>query len=112
MKTPDYKIWTCKIGGVVNKLPPGADSPMRYAVRAGFKYVTHSDALFIFSGWAGSLTENELSVIENRIPVDHTRAEFEKWCLVRWGVHAPLHMSSTSGEWEAWQAARVLYEGK
>ena len=35
------------------------------------------------------------------------RAAFEAWAAKRWGREAYRHTSDTSGEWDAWQAARV-----
>jgi len=35
------------------------------------------------------------------------RAAFEAWASKKWGSEAYRHTSETSGEWEAWQAARV-----
>lgn len=38
--------------------------------------------------------------------LDPERAAFEAWAFKRWGAEAYRHTSATSGEWEAWQAAR------
>jgi hypothetical protein len=63
------KIWDCKIGEVdAEKLPHGADLPMRQAVRKGYKELTGEEPLFIFSGWGGKLDEGERAVVENREP--------------------------------------------
>jgi hypothetical protein len=61
-------IWTCKIGGAVSRLPPGADAPMRNAVFECFRRLAESEAQFCFSGWSGVLTESERAVVENRLP--------------------------------------------
>ncbi len=37
---------------------------------------------------------------------DPERAAFEAWAAKRWGTDAYRHTSATSGEWEAWRAAR------
>lgn len=59
-------IWTCKIGGEINSLPNGADSPLRKAVEQAFKDLTGVDNKFCFSGWSGKLTPIERAVVENR----------------------------------------------
>lgn len=60
-----YQVWSCKIGikGAVT-LPNGADYPMRQAAAQAFKEITGVDCEFIFSGWAGELTDGERRVIE------------------------------------------------
>lgn len=60
-------VWECKIGGAA-ALPPGSDLPMRLAVVRAYREITGVDAEFIFSGWAGQLTESEMAVVENRLP--------------------------------------------
>lgn len=65
------RIWFCKIGGKIDGLPhvsDGADWPMRRAVQEAFKALTGRECEFTFSGWAGSLTEGERAVVENRPP--------------------------------------------
>lgn len=62
-------IWKCKIGGpVAELLLKGADSPMRQAVERAYFELTGQYPKFTFSGWAGSLTESERAVVENRLP--------------------------------------------
>lgn len=58
------QVWDCKIGGVVGELPPGADFPIRQAVKEAFLKLTGVDAEFCFSGWGGSLDANERAVVE------------------------------------------------
>lgn len=62
------QIWTCKIGGSAEPLPPGADMPMREAVAEAYRKITGIEPEFVFSGWGGSLTEPERAVVENRLP--------------------------------------------
>lgn len=62
------RIWFCKIGGPVGKLPRGADGPMREAVAEAYKRLTGREPEFCFSGWGGELTEPERAVVENRAP--------------------------------------------
>lgn len=62
------RIWFCKIGGPVDRLPDGSDWPMRRAIQRAFEEVTGSEHAFTFSGWGGSLTEGERAVVENRRP--------------------------------------------
>ena len=63
------KIWSCKIGEVDSKdVPNGADFPMRVAIAEAYRNVTGKEPLFIFSGWAGELTETERAVVEDREP--------------------------------------------
>jgi len=57
------KIWACKIGEVdESELPPGADYPMRIAIKKAYREVTGRDLNFLFSGWDGDLTEIEREV--------------------------------------------------
>ena len=64
-------IWDCKIGTKSNvMLPSGADVPMRAAIAKAFKEITGVDAEFCFSGWGAELNEVELSVVEDREPVN------------------------------------------
>jgi hypothetical protein len=67
-------VWFCKVGvlGAVD-LPRGADNPMRNAICDEFARVTGKDAEFCFSGWGQRLSELELAVVENRLPVEATR---------------------------------------
>lgn len=58
------RIWTCKIGEVED-IPDGADSPMRQAVRLAYLKLTGKEPKFIFSGWAGELTEHEQAVVDH-----------------------------------------------
>lgn len=66
-------IWECKIGiiddGSVN-LPPACDVPMREAVQRAYLEITGREAEFTFSGWSAELTEPELAVVEDRLPLD------------------------------------------
>lgn len=39
--------------------------------------------------------------------LDPQRLAFEDWADERWGREAYRHKSDTSGEWEAWKAART-----
>lgn len=62
------RVWDCKIGYAFNgELPNGADFPMRRAISKQFKKLTGREPLFIFSGWGGSLTDIEKSVVERKI---------------------------------------------
>lgn len=64
------KIWSCKIGEVgAEKLPLGADGPMREAVGRAYREITGEDPRFIFSGWGAELTEGERAVVEDRLPM-------------------------------------------
>lgn len=61
------KIWGCKIGEVdLAKLPYGADTPMRDAVRSAYKKLTGEEPDFIFSGWGEELTEPERRVANEK----------------------------------------------
>lgn len=40
------------------------------------------------------------------------RQEFEAWAEAAWGASAYLHTNTTSGEWEAWQAAAASAEAR
>lgn len=52
--------WSCKIGEADrDKLPDGADSPMRTAVARAYKELTGEEPKFIFSGWGAELTQVE-----------------------------------------------------
>lgn len=64
------RIWQCKIGGLVEGLPNGADSPMRDAIEKAFREVTGYSARFTFSGWAAELTEGERQVVNNDCGAD------------------------------------------
>ena len=67
------KIWSCKIGGCDDfALPSGADMPMRNAVSRAYQLITGLDPQFIFSGWGAELTECELALLENRLPIQPT----------------------------------------
>lgn len=57
------KIWTCKIGQTKD-IPKSADLYMRKAIAAAYYEITGERCDFIFSGWGGELTENELAVLE------------------------------------------------
>jgi len=66
---PALKVWTCKIGGYVDDLPPGADSPLRRAVSEAYQRLTGREDEFCFSGWGGSLNAGEMEVAyPNREP--------------------------------------------
>ena len=64
----ERRVWTCKIGGRVGRLPDGADAPMRRAVADAFTAQTGCPVEFCFSGWGDDLDESELAVVENREP--------------------------------------------
>ena len=64
----ERRVWTCKIGGRVGRLPSGADWPMRKAVVAAFTELTGQPVEFCFSGWGDDLDESELAVVEDRAP--------------------------------------------
>lgn len=67
---PQHALWYCKIGETAREmLPPGSDGPMRDAIEAAYKQLTGHESDYIFSGWAATLTEPELAVVENRFPV-------------------------------------------
>ena len=58
------RVWECKV--VLpddTELPDGADLPMRDAVRSACEKMTGHWPRTIFSGWGGSLTEIEKSVM-------------------------------------------------
>ena len=58
------KIWNCKIGETED-VPSGADFPMRQAVRDTYFALTGKEPTFIFSGWGGNLTKEELEVVSS-----------------------------------------------
>lgn len=59
------KIWTCKIGEVVDaKVPSGGDLPMREAVQAAYRKLTGEEPEFCFSGWGGELDEIQREIIQ------------------------------------------------
>ena len=63
------KVWSCKIGWATEEgLPRGADFPMREAIAEAFLKLTGQSHEFIFSGWGAELTEDELAVVEDRVP--------------------------------------------
>jgi hypothetical protein len=65
------KTWSCKIGEVdADRLPRGADYPMRRAIEAAYREITGQEPDFLFSGWGAELTEPERAVVENRLPAD------------------------------------------
>jgi hypothetical protein len=65
----DLAIWTCKMGYANRaELPLGADGDVRKVVEAKFKQMMNRSPEFIFSGWAGQLSEGELAVVEDRHP--------------------------------------------
>jgi hypothetical protein len=57
-------IWQCKIGETLTPLPPGADAPMRDAIREAYVKLTGEEPEFIFSGWAASLEPEEYAIVE------------------------------------------------
>lgn len=63
-------VWECKIG-YSGPLPVGADAPMREAVRRAFVELTGLEPSFLFSGWGGSLTKSEKSVIAHQDDLSH-----------------------------------------
>jgi hypothetical protein len=76
---PHYTVWRCKIGVAGDEayalLAPRSDLTMRRAVEVAFRTVTGRDREFIFSGWAGALTEGEAAFIERRDPIRSLPAE-------------------------------------
>jgi len=60
------KIWTCKIGEVVD-VPHGADGPMRDAVERAYMEITGKRPEFCFSGWGGELTQVERDVVNDQV---------------------------------------------
>lgn len=66
---PDLATWSCRIGQVAHRgLPDWSDRLMREAVARAYLEITGQEPHFIFSGWAGELTEAERTVLENRKP--------------------------------------------
>lgn len=65
LKSEVRDVWECKIG-YSGPLPVGADAPMREAVRRAFVELTGLEPSFLFSGWGGSLTDLEKSVIAHQ----------------------------------------------
>lgn len=61
------RVWDCKVG-YAGDLPPGSDLPMRDAIARAFRELTGEEPEFIFSGWAGELTEAERACVEDRLP--------------------------------------------
>ena len=82
------QIWECKIGGPVPLLPSESDWPMRVAVQRAYFDVTGVKSEFTFSGWAGTLTEPERAVVENREPSEEYHRQWE-------AEHAPAPSPST-----------------
>ena len=61
----DERTWECKIGFAdFSRLPPGSDGPMRQAVKQAFMELTGHEPLFIFSGWGGTLTDDERECVD------------------------------------------------
>lgn len=67
------RVWTCKIGGPVSFLPPGADLPMRNAVEKAYRELVGEDHQFNFSGWGACLDDGERAVVEDSLPADAER---------------------------------------
>jgi hypothetical protein len=68
---PDLATWSCRIGQVPRHgLPDWSDRLMREAVARAYLEISGHEPHFIFSGWAGELTEAEQAVLENRKPAD------------------------------------------
>lgn len=70
MDKPTYQVWQCRL--YINsaiKLSAGADAPFRRSVQvvAELRGLPISG---IFSGWNAPVKENEIAVIENRLPAD------------------------------------------
>lgn len=63
------KVWTCTIGPVAReRLPEGADQPMRAAVEAAFHVLTGEQAQACFSGWEPRFTVMQQAVICGKPP--------------------------------------------
>lgn len=61
------KIWSCKIGEVdANKLPDGADLPMRQAIERAYLEITGEEPDFILSGWGAELDKYERNAVTPR----------------------------------------------
>ena len=59
------KIWECKIGEALDaELPPGADAPLREAVRLAYIQLVGRPPDYLFTGWGSTLTDTERSVVE------------------------------------------------
>lgn len=66
LKSQSTKIWFCKIGEINrDSLPDGSDLPMRVAIGKAYREVTGKEPDFIFSGWAGILSDAERSVVDD-----------------------------------------------
>lgn len=72
------RVWTCKVGWAGDELPKGSDLPMRRAVSAAYEALTGCDPDFIFSGWAGALTEPEMAVVLDTVPSEEYAAEWHR----------------------------------
>ena len=60
-------VWSCKIGFAdTDKLPKGADFPMRRAIEKAFIEITGKDPKFIFSGWGAKLTKTESEIVNGK----------------------------------------------
>ena len=58
-------IWDCKIGEIdAADLPPGADAPMREAVKRAYRELTGREPRFLFSGWGAELDDVERALVE------------------------------------------------
>lgn len=85
------KIWSCKIGEVEDEsLPPGADLPMREAIRRAYVEITGHAPDFIFSGWGAELTDSERAVVEDRLPIPEPSRFFEDGLVRPYSENADL----------------------
>ena len=70
------KIWACKIGEVdASKLPPGADLPMRQAIKEAYFRITGEYPQFLFSGWGAELDDIERGIISADLEIAYTGEE-------------------------------------
>lgn len=59
-------VWECKIGFADDAaLPPGADLPLRRAVRDAYVALTDTEPTFLFSGWGAQLTFTEREIVRD-----------------------------------------------
>jgi uncharacterized coiled-coil protein SlyX len=63
-----YQVWECRVYVPANaELPSGFDGPPRIAVERALR--SHGvEVIANFSGWGSAPLENEVAVIENRLP--------------------------------------------
>lgn len=78
-------VWSCTAGFLKDVAVDHthADAPMRKAVEDAMFVLTGEYPEFVFSGWSAELSEPQLAVLENRLPVnptvDEALSQGESW---------------------------------